>query len=116
MGKELLGRLITDLRMARVWATLRKKIKEETEFFDFWDQCQRSILGWLAAQKRTAKEREDHFRKIHNLALELSGNCLKKSRLLQLNHAGIHQSGFFLRQDQLPTSDSNSASGTAASV
>jgi hypothetical protein len=72
MGKELLGTLITDLRMAPVWASLRKKINEEAEFLDFWDQCQRSILGWSTAPKRTAKEREDHFRKIGHLALELS--------------------------------------------
>ncbi|WON75312.1 hypothetical protein [Nitrosospira sp. Is2] len=72
VGKELLGTLLTDLRMAPVWSSLGKKIKEGAGFLYFWDQCQRSVLGWLGGQKRSSKEHEAHFLKIHHLALELS--------------------------------------------
>lgn len=72
VGKELLGTFLTDLRMAQVWASLAGRIKEEADFLYFWKQCQRSVLGWLGAYKRSSKEHEDHFRKISHLALELS--------------------------------------------
>ncbi|SFH38328.1 hypothetical protein SAMN05216299_109122 [Nitrosospira sp. Nsp14] len=70
-GKELLGKLITDLRMKPVWASLSKRSKEEVQLLYFWHECERAILGWLGAQKLSPKQRRDHFLKMHHHALEL---------------------------------------------
>lgn len=71
-GKELLGKVITDLRMASVWRSLGKRVKNEGEFLHFWYECEQAILGWLGAQKLSPNQRKDFFLKIHKYASELS--------------------------------------------
>src|SRR5690349_6606160 len=72
IGKELLEKLIRDLRMPTVWASLSRRIKEEVESLYFWEQCETAILEWWGSHKRSPKGHEEHFLKIHYLALELS--------------------------------------------
>lgn len=72
MGKELLGKLITDLNMAPAWASLASRVKDDAQLLYFWHQCEKGILGWRGAQKLSPNQRRDFYLKIHRQAFELS--------------------------------------------
>ncbi len=71
-GNEILGKLITDERMKYVWSILDTLVKSNGEFINFWNACEKGILGWWSSQKLSKKQQKDFFMKIHKHALELS--------------------------------------------
>jgi hypothetical protein len=88
-GKELLGKAITDLRMASVWRSLGRRVKNESEFLDFWYECERAILGWLGARKLSSSQRKEFFLKIHKHASELSKMMCETEEFFNYSTAGL---------------------------
>ena len=85
---ELLNKLLTDLRMKKVWKSLDKRIINDNQYKRFWFNCERAIAGWRYSPKYTTSERRKHFKKIHDSAIAL-GDMLKVSegfKYYSMNH------------------------------
>lgn len=73
-GTELLGRLLTDLRMKDVWVPIGRRAQDEKDAIHLWQTCDSSLAAWRGEPKLTAKERERLFLEIRDLALKLESS------------------------------------------
>jgi len=70
-GAELLGKLLTDLNMKKVWVSLSKRNKETKQYHRYWNACQNGILGWRYNRKLTSKQHREYFNGISEDAINL---------------------------------------------
>lgn len=68
---ELLGRLLTDLRMKSVWKALEKRVANERDYHAFVNACEHFITAWRGDNKRTAAERRAMFQEVAAAAANL---------------------------------------------
>lgn len=73
----LLGRLITDPRMKKAWASIDKRVQDEYEHLHFWWTVQDGVRGWRGDQQLTKVERKKFFDKVQKLSFELSEMLLE---------------------------------------
>lgn len=70
-GKKLLHKLLTNLSMKAVWASIDSRAKNKSEFREFWLACVAAISGWRNDRKKTPRQERDLFLKIRQHASEL---------------------------------------------
>ncbi|MDR4517185.1 MAG: hypothetical protein MRK00_07345 [Nitrosomonas sp.] len=74
----LLGKLITDLRMKKVWGALTKRTDDDLYFCLFFSVCEDGIEGWKNDLKHTSADRKIFYNEIHETSQKLI-NLMKKS-------------------------------------
>jgi len=68
---DLLGKLLTDIRMTPVWASLKKRTNEDHLYHQFWTFCSKGIIGWRGHNNITPKIRRKNLIEIEKLSEKL---------------------------------------------
>lgn len=97
ISTPILYKLISDHTMKSVWVSIKKRAKEEEDFREFWKTCEDGILGWKKDQKLSRKQNYAYYKKISELAEELS-ELVEKDKYFYNYSVGRHIPREFIQQ------------------